>query len=123
MDPAPLPGAAIGLLRAANPGPLTLTGTNTSVVGSDPCWVIDPGPDRPAHLGSRAQGGAWRGGAGRSGPPPSPARHAAGVEGRRGRLPVARRAGGGVWRATPGSRLGRELAPGDAFGPLQAIAL
>jgi glyoxylase-like metal-dependent hydrolase (beta-lactamase superfamily II) len=37
-------------LRAPNPGPLTLTGTNTWVVGRRPAWVIDPGPLIEAHL-------------------------------------------------------------------------
>jgi glyoxylase-like metal-dependent hydrolase (beta-lactamase superfamily II) len=34
-------------IRAANPSPLTLDGTNTYVVGS---WVVDPGPADAVHL-------------------------------------------------------------------------
>ncbi len=37
-------------LRAANPGPLTLSGTNTWVVGREPAWVVDPGPLLDKHL-------------------------------------------------------------------------
>jgi glyoxylase-like metal-dependent hydrolase (beta-lactamase superfamily II) len=34
-------------VRAANPSPLTLDGTNSYVVGR---WVVDPGPSDPGHL-------------------------------------------------------------------------
>ena len=35
---------------APNPGPFTLDGTNTWVIGGDPSIVIDPGPDDPGHI-------------------------------------------------------------------------
>jgi len=37
-------------VRAANPGLLTLSGTNTWVVGREPAWVVDPGPLLEEHL-------------------------------------------------------------------------
>jgi glyoxylase-like metal-dependent hydrolase (beta-lactamase superfamily II) len=54
----------IARIRADNPGPLTLSGTNTWVVGRDPAWVIDPGPALPEHLDAVAAEVAARGGAG-----------------------------------------------------------
>lgn len=37
-------------IRAGNPGPFTLTGTNSWVVGRDPAWLVDPGPALDAHV-------------------------------------------------------------------------
>jgi glyoxylase-like metal-dependent hydrolase (beta-lactamase superfamily II) len=45
-----LPGHDAVGLRADNPGPLTLSGTNTWIVGRDPAWLIDPGPALAPHL-------------------------------------------------------------------------
>jgi glyoxylase-like metal-dependent hydrolase (beta-lactamase superfamily II) len=53
----------IGLIRADNPGPFTLTGTNTWIVGRDPCWVVDPGPALEAHLAAIEGEAGARGGA------------------------------------------------------------
>ena len=44
FDQAP---AGVVRVRAPNPSPLTLDGTNTYVVEG---WVLDPGPDDPEHL-------------------------------------------------------------------------
>ncbi|HEX7292262.1 MAG TPA: MBL fold metallo-hydrolase [Conexibacter sp.] len=54
----------VALVRADNPGPFTLSGTNTWVVGRDPAWVIDPGPALPGHVAAIAAEVARRGGAG-----------------------------------------------------------
>src|SRR5947199_289642 len=59
----------VALVRADNPGPFTLTGTNTWVVGRDPCWVVDPGPAIDTHLAAiEAEAGARGGGSGGGGP-------------------------------------------------------
>jgi glyoxylase-like metal-dependent hydrolase (beta-lactamase superfamily II) len=51
-------------LLAPNPGALTLSGTNTWVVGREPAWVVDPGPALPAHLDAIDTALAERGGLG-----------------------------------------------------------
>jgi glyoxylase-like metal-dependent hydrolase (beta-lactamase superfamily II) len=45
-----LPEHDIVGIRAANPGPFTLTGTNSWIVGRAPAWLVDPGPALDAHL-------------------------------------------------------------------------
>ncbi len=58
-----LDGLDVTRVRAENPGPYTLSGTNTWVVGRDPAWVIDPGPDIAEHLDNVASEVEARGGA------------------------------------------------------------
>jgi glyoxylase-like metal-dependent hydrolase (beta-lactamase superfamily II) len=53
---------AIVRVRAANRGPMTLTGTNTYVVGAAPAWVIDPGPADRGHIELVREVGETRGG-------------------------------------------------------------
>jgi glyoxylase-like metal-dependent hydrolase (beta-lactamase superfamily II) len=49
---------------APNQGPMTGEGTNTYLYGSDPCVVIDPGPDDAGHLAAVREAGEERGGIG-----------------------------------------------------------
>src|SRR4051794_41295837 len=57
-------GFEVVRVRADNGGPFTLTGTNTWVLGRDPCWVVDPGPALPDHLDAIERVATGRGGAG-----------------------------------------------------------
>lgn len=54
----------VELVRADNPSPLTLEGTNTWLVGRDPAWVVDPGPALDAHVDAVAAAVQARGGLG-----------------------------------------------------------
>ena len=45
-----LPEYDIVGIRAANPGPFTLSGTNSWIVGRAPAWLVDPGPALDEHL-------------------------------------------------------------------------
>jgi glyoxylase-like metal-dependent hydrolase (beta-lactamase superfamily II) len=51
-------------IRADNPGPFTLTGTNSWLVGRDPAWLVDPGPALPEHVDALTDEIERRGGLG-----------------------------------------------------------
>jgi glyoxylase-like metal-dependent hydrolase (beta-lactamase superfamily II) len=51
-------------LVAPNPGPMTLEGTNTYVVGRNPATVIDPGPADAGHIEAVRRAAEARGGIG-----------------------------------------------------------
>ena len=57
-------GTDVERLTAPNPGPMTLEGTNTYVVGRDPATVIDPGPDDAGHIEAVRRAAERRGGIG-----------------------------------------------------------
>lgn len=59
-----LPGHDVVGIRAANPGPFTLTGTNSWIVGREPAWLIDPGPALADHLDALSAEIESRGGLG-----------------------------------------------------------
>jgi glyoxylase-like metal-dependent hydrolase (beta-lactamase superfamily II) len=106
----------IALVRADNPGPLTLSGTNTWVVGRDPAWVVDPGPALPAHLDAVAEAVAARGAAGGIAVTHDHADHVEAVPALRERL-------GGVPVAAARGDVDVVLRDGDAFGPFAVQAL
>jgi glyoxylase-like metal-dependent hydrolase (beta-lactamase superfamily II) len=59
-----LAGYDVLRVRANNPGPLTLSGTNTWIVDRNPTYVIDPGPELADHLEAVVEAVDARGGLG-----------------------------------------------------------
>jgi glyoxylase-like metal-dependent hydrolase (beta-lactamase superfamily II) len=106
----------VGLVRADNPSPFTLDGTNTWLVGRDPCWIVDPGPALDAHLDAVADEARRRGGAGGIAVTHDHPDHVEGVAGLRARL-------GDPPLAAARGTVDRALADGDRFGPLVAHAI
>jgi glyoxylase-like metal-dependent hydrolase (beta-lactamase superfamily II) len=47
---------------APNPGPMTLTGTNTYLVDENPAYVVDPGPADERHVAAVRAEAERRGG-------------------------------------------------------------
>ena len=120
-------GHDVVLVRAANPGPFTLSGTNTWIVGRDPAWVIDPGPRLDTHLDAVAAEVARRGGAGGIVLTHDHADHAAGVPALRDRLghpPVAAARGPVDIRLADGGSVGPfavHATPGHAADHLAYV--
>jgi glyoxylase-like metal-dependent hydrolase (beta-lactamase superfamily II) len=50
MTRVDVPGHDLVGIRAGNPGPFTLSGTNSWIVGRDPAWLVDPGPSLDEHV-------------------------------------------------------------------------
>jgi len=106
----------VALVHADNPGPFTLTGTNTWIVGRDPCWIVDPGPDLDEHVEHVLAEAGRRGGAAGIALTHDHGDHAgaaAAVRAGAGGVPV----GAARWKGAD-----VVLADGDAFGPLAVVS-
>jgi glyoxylase-like metal-dependent hydrolase (beta-lactamase superfamily II) len=106
----------IGLVTADNPGPFTLRGTNTWLVGRNPCFVVDPGPLAEAHLQRILSDAHGRGGIGGIALTHDHLDHAEAV------AELRRRAGGVAVAAARYEGADVRLEDGQKFGPLRAIA-
>jgi glyoxylase-like metal-dependent hydrolase (beta-lactamase superfamily II) len=100
-------------VRASNPGPLTMSGTNSWVVGSDPAWVIDPGPALAEHLETLTAALNERGGLGGIALTHDHIDHSAAVGALRASFPAPLAAG----RAPADV----PLSDGTRFGPFEAL--
>jgi glyoxylase-like metal-dependent hydrolase (beta-lactamase superfamily II) len=107
----------VALVRADNPSPMTLSGTNTWLAGRDPCWVVDPGPALEAHVTAVLAEAATRGGIGGIALTHGHPDHTGAV------AVLAERAGGVEVGAASFGAAGRRLADGDRAGPLETLAV
>jgi glyoxylase-like metal-dependent hydrolase (beta-lactamase superfamily II) len=118
----------VELVRAGNAGPMTLTGTNTYLVGR-PAWVIDPGPADAGHVARVGDAAEGRGGLAGIALTHRHFDHADGVPLLRKRFSAEVVAG----RAAParsgfsepealGLVVDRELDDGDSVGPVRVVS-
>jgi glyoxylase-like metal-dependent hydrolase (beta-lactamase superfamily II) len=104
----------VELVRAPNPGPLSLTGTNTWVVGRAPAWVIDPGPQIGEHLARLSAAIDARGGLGGVALTHDHSDHSEAVGALLAEHPAPLAAGRGA--------VDVRLGEGVRFGPFEAVA-
>lgn len=115
MTQIEVPGHDVIGIRASNPGPFTLTGTNSWVVGRNPAWLIDPGPSIDDHVRAVVELAKCRGGLAGIALTHQHADHAEATGAVRGVFPDASVAAAGGTVDVP-------LADGATFGPLEAVA-
>jgi glyoxylase-like metal-dependent hydrolase (beta-lactamase superfamily II) len=101
-------------VRAENPGPLTLSGTNTWIVDREPAYVIDPGPALRQHIERVVAAVDARGGLGGIVLTHDHSDHIESVNALRNLRPAP-------LAAARGSGIDVTLAEGVRFGPLTAV--
>ena len=115
MTRVELPGSEIVGIRAANPGPFTLSGTNSWIVGRDPAWLVDPGPALDEHLAALTEEIERRGGLGGIVLTHDHADHAEAV-------PAIRERFAGAPLAAARGDVDVRLADAGRVGPFEAVA-
>jgi glyoxylase-like metal-dependent hydrolase (beta-lactamase superfamily II) len=110
-----LTGGDVVGIRADNPGPFTLTGTNSWIVGREPAWLIDPGPALDGHVDALAAEIEARGGLGGIALTHDHADHNEAVPAILERFP-------GTSVAAARGDVDVLVADGDTFGPLEVVA-
>lgn len=110
-----LPGRDIVGIRAANPGPFALSGTNSWIIDRDPAWLVDPGPSLEEHVAALSAEIERRGGLGGVALTHDHLDHVQAVPAIRARFP-------GAPVAAARGEVEVRLTQGSAFGPLEAIS-
>jgi glyoxylase-like metal-dependent hydrolase (beta-lactamase superfamily II) len=100
-------------VRAPNPGALTLSGTNSWIVGHGPAWVVDPGPLIDSHVERLLAAIGEREGLGGVALTHDHADHSAAVQALLKRHPAPLAAARGAADVT--------LSDGTRFGPFEAL--
>jgi glyoxylase-like metal-dependent hydrolase (beta-lactamase superfamily II) len=115
MTRVELPSHEIVGIRADNPGPLTLSGTNSWIIGRDPAWLVDPGPALGQHIEALRAEIVDRGGLGGIALTHDHADHSEAVP--------------AILELFPGARVGAtrgdvdaRLSDGSAFGPFDVVS-
>jgi glyoxylase-like metal-dependent hydrolase (beta-lactamase superfamily II) len=116
MTDAALGRHDVALVRADNPGPFTLQGTNTWLVGRDPCWIVDPGPALDAHVAAVLAEARRRGGVAGIVLTHDHGDHAGAADA------VRAGAGGAPVAAARWEGADARVGEGDVVGPLQVVA-
>jgi glyoxylase-like metal-dependent hydrolase (beta-lactamase superfamily II) len=110
-----LPEHDIVGVPAANPGPFTLSGTNSWIVGRGQAWLVDPGPSLDDHITALWDEIGRRGGLGGIALTHDHADHADAARAVRARHPEAP-------IAAARGEVDVRLRDGDRFGPLEVVS-